>query len=312
MKNEVTRIKQRTLRHDIRAMGVGLHTGEKIFLTLKPAPVNSGIKFRRVDLKPIVEIPARAEYVGDTTLSTTLAKNGAQISTVEHLLSAIAGLGIDNVIVEVNAPEVPIMDGSAGPFVFLLQSAGIKEQNAAKKFLRVKKRIYVEDGDKWACLEPFEGFKVSLALDFNHPVLKKSSQSATLDFSSISYVKEVSRARTFGFMADYEWLKANNLALGGSLYNAVVLDDYRVINEDGLRCEDEFVKHKILDAVGDLYLLGMSLIGSFSGFKSGHALNNFLLKELLTDQSAWEVVTFEKDMAPIAFLNPAASGVAAA
>lgn len=311
MTNESTCIKQRTIRHDIRAMGVGLHTGEKVFLTLKPAPVNSGVKFRRVDLTPMVEIQACAEYVGDTTLSTTLAKDGAQISTVEHLLSAIAGLGIDNVTVEVNAPEVPIMDGSAGPFVFLLQSAGIEEQDAAKKFLRVKKRVYVEEGDKWACVEPFEGFKVSLELDFNHPVLKKSSQSATLDFSSISYMKEVSRARTFGFMADYEWLKANNLALGGSLYNAVVLDEAGVVNEDGLRSEDEFVKHKILDAVGDLYLLGMSLIGSFSGFKSGHALNNFLLKKLLQDQSAWEVVTFEKDMAPITFLNPAASAAAA-
>jgi UDP-3-O-[3-hydroxymyristoyl] N-acetylglucosamine deacetylase len=307
MKDEITVIKQRTLRHDIRAMGVGLHTGEKVFLTLRPAPINTGIKFRRTDLSPCVEIPARAEFVGDTTLSTTLAKSGAQISTVEHLLSAIAGLGIDNVIIEVNAPEVPIMDGSAGPFIFLLQSAGIKEQNAAKKFLRVKKRIYVQESDKWALLEPFEGFKVSLELDFNHPVLKKSSQSATLDFSSISYVKEVSRARTFGFMSDYEWLKANNLALGGSLHNAVVLDDYRVINEDGLRCEDEFVKHKILDAVGDLYLLGMNLIGSFSGFKSGHALNNLLLKELLRDKAAWEVVTFEKDTVPITFLNPATS-----
>lgn len=311
MTKEVAFIKQRTIRHDISAVGVGLHTGEKVLLTLKPAAVNSGIKFRRVDLSPVVEIPARAEFVGDTTLSTTLAKNGAQIATVEHLLSAIAGLGIDNIIVEVNAAEVPIMDGSAGPFVFLLQSAGIKEQNAAKKFLRVKKRIYVEDGDKWACLEAFEGFKVSIALDFNHPVLKRSSQSATLDFSSISYVKEVSRARTFGFMSDYEWLKANNLALGGSLYNAVVLDDVRVINEDGLRSEDEFVKHKILDAVGDLYLLGMSLIGSFSGFKSGHALNNILLNKLLTDKTAWEVVTFAHDASPIIFLSPAASGVPA-
>ena len=311
MNKEVSYIQQRTLRHDIRAVGVGLHTGEKVFLTLKPAPVNTGITFKRIDLVPAIEIPARAEYVGDTTLSTTLANNGAQISTVEHLLSAIAGLGIDNVIIEVNAPEVPIMDGSAGPFVFLLQSAGINEQNMAKKFLRVKKRIYVEDGDKWACLEPFEGFKVSLELDFDHPVLKKSSQSATLDFSSISYMKEVSRARTFGFMADYEWLKANNLALGGSLNNAVVLDEAGVINEDGLRSEDEFVKHKILDAVGDLYLLGMSLIGSFSGFKSGHALNNQLLKKLLADPTAWEVVNFEKDMAPIAFLNPAASAAAA-
>jgi UDP-3-O-[3-hydroxymyristoyl] N-acetylglucosamine deacetylase len=311
MNNKIMVIKQRTLRHDIRAMGVGLHTGEKVFLTLKPAPINTGVKFKRVDLSPMVEIPARAEFVGDTTLSTTLAKNGAQISTVEHLLSAIAGLGIDNVMIEVNAPEVPIMDGSAGPFIFLLQSAGIKEQNAAKKFLRVKKRIYVENDGKWALLEPFEGFKVSLELDFNHPVLKKSTQSAILDFSSISYVKEVSRARTFGFMSDYEWLKANNLALGGSLHNAVVLDDYRVINEDGLRCEDEFVKHKILDAVGDLYLLGMSLIGSFSGFKSGHALNNLLLKELLMDKAAWEVVTFEKDAVPITFLTPATAASAA-
>lgn len=311
MTNEATIIQQRTLRHDIRAMGVGLHTGEKVFLTLKPAPVNTGVRFRRIDLVPYIDIPARAEYVGDTTLSTTLAKNGAQISTVEHLLSAIAGLGIDNVIIEINAPEVPIMDGSAGPFIFLLQSAGIKEQKAAKKFLRVKKRIYVQEGEKWALLEPFEGFKVSLELDFNHPVLKKSTQAATLDFSSISYMKEVSRARTFGFMSDYEWLKANNLALGGSLHNAVVLDECRVINEDGLRCEDEFVKHKILDAVGDLYLLGMTLIGSFSGYKSGHALNNLLLTELLKDQQAWEVVNFTKDDVPVTFLTPATAVAAA-
>lgn len=298
-------IKQRTLRHDIRAMGVGLHTGEKVYLTLKPAPVDTGILFRRVDLNPVVELLARTENVGDTRLSTSLGFGEAQVSTVEHLLSAMAGLGIDNAIVEVTAPEVPIMDGSASPFVFLLQSAGIKEQDAPKKFIRIKKYVRVEDGDKWAVLEPFEGFKVSLELDFQHPVLKNSSQSATLDFSSTSYVKEVSRARTFGFMSDYEWLRANNLALGGSLDNAVVLDEFRVMNEDGLRYKDEFVKHKILDAVGDLSLLGRSLIGAFSGFKSGHALNNTLLRALLADTKAWEEVTFAQDEAPIAYQHPA-------
>lgn len=302
--NEKKYIKQRTLRHDIRAMGVGLHTGEKVFLTLKPAAVDTGILFRRVDLDPVVEVLARTENVGDTRLSTSLGTGKSQVSTVEHLLSAMAGLGIDNAIVEVTAPEVPIMDGSASPFVFLLQSAGIKEQDAPKKFIRIKKYVRVEDGDKWAVLEPFEGFKVSLELDFQHPVLKNSSQSATLDFSSTSYVKEVSRARTFGFMSDYEWLRANNLALGGSLDNAVVLDDYRVINEDGLRYKDEFVKHKILDAVGDLSLLGRSLIGAFSGFKSGHALNNTLLRALLADSMAWEEVTFTQDEAPIAYQHP--------
>lgn len=302
--NEKNYIKQRTLRHDIRAMGVGLHTGEKVFLTLKPAAVDTGILFRRVDLDPVVEILARAQNVGDTRMSTSLGTGKTQISTVEHLLSAMAGLGIDNAIVEVTAPEVPIMDGSASPFVFLLQSAGIKEQDAPKKFIRIKKYVRVEDGDKWAALEPFEGFKVSLELDFQHPVLKNSSQSATLDFSSTSYVKEVSRARTFGFMSDYEWLKANNLALGGSLDNAVVLDEFRVINEDGLRYKDEFVKHKILDAVGDLSLLGRSLIGAFSGFKSGHALNNTLLRALLEDSKAWEEVTFAQEEAPIAYQHP--------
>lgn len=294
-------IKQRTLRREIRAMGVGLHTGEKIYLTLKPAAVDTGIVFKRVDLDPIVELVARTENVGDTRLSTSLGRGKEQVSTVEHLLSAMAGLGIDNAIVEVTAPEVPIMDGSASPFVFLLQSAGIKEQDAPKKFIRIKKYIKVVDGDKWAVLEPFEGFKVSLELDFQHPVLKSSSQSATLDFSSTSYVKEVSRARTFGFMADFEWLRANNLALGGSLDNAVVLDEDKVMNEDGLRYKDEFVKHKILDAVGDLSLLGRSLIGAFSGFKSGHALNNTLLRALLADTMAWEEVTFTQDEVPIAY-----------
>lgn len=303
----MTFIPQRTLRKDIRAVGVGLHTGEKISLALKPAPINHGIVFKRIDVDPVVLLPARTEYVGDTTLSTTLTVDDVHVSTVEHLLSAMAGLGIDNAIVEVNSAEVPIMDGSASPFVFLLESAGIEEQPAPKQFIRIKKKVYVSDGDKWAYLEPFTGFKVSLELDFEHPILKKSSQSATLDFSSISYVKEVARARTFGFMSDYEWLKNNNLALGGSLDNAVVLDEYKVINEDGLRYQDEFVKHKILDAVGDLYLLGMSLIGAFSGFKSGHALNNILLKALLDDPSAWEVVTFDRKDAPIAFLPPVSS-----
>lgn len=302
--NEKQYIKQRTLRREIRAMGVGLHTGEKIYLTLKPAPVDTGIVFKRVDLNPIVVLEARTDNVGDTRLSTSLGSGKEQVSTVEHLLSAMAGLGIDNAIVEVTAPEVPIMDGSASPFVFLLQSAGIKEQDAPKKFIRIKKYVKVEDGDKWAVLEPFEGFKVSLELDFQHPVLKKSSQSATLDFSSTSYVKEVSRARTFGFMADFEWLRANNLALGGSLDNAVVLDDNSVMNEDGLRYKDEFVKHKILDAVGDLSLLGRSLVGAFSGYKSGHALNNTLLRALLADENAWEEVIFEQHEAPIAYQQP--------
>lgn len=297
-------IKQRTLRHDIRAMGVGLHTGEKVYLTLKPAEVDTGILFKRMDLCPIVELLAVTENVGDTRLSTSLGTGVAKVSTVEHLLSAMAGLGIDNAIVEVTAPEVPIMDGSASPFVFLLQSAGIQEQDAPKKFIRIKKYVRVEDGDKWAVLEPFEGFKVSMELDFQHPVLKSSSQSATLDFSSTSYVKEVSRARTFGFMSNFEWLRANNLALGGSLDNAVVLDDFRVINEDGLRYKDEFVKHKILDAVGDLSLLGRSLIGAFSGFKSGHALNNTLLRALLADTDAWEEVSIVEGEAPIAYQHP--------
>jgi len=286
-------------------MGVGLHNGEKVFLTVKPAPLNSGIVFRRVDLDPIVEIPARSAFVGDTRLSTTLIKGGVRVSTVEHLLSAMAGLGIDNAIVEVSAPEVPIMDGSASHFVFLLQSAGIEEQEGPKSFLRIKERVCVSEGDKWASLEPFEGFKISFTLDYDHPVLKNSVQEATLDFSTTSYVKEISRARTFGFLAEYEWLRANNLALGGSLDNAIVLDDSRIMNEDGLRYEDELVKHKILDAVGDLYLLGTGLIGAFKGFKSGHTLNNRLLQSLLATPAAWEIVTFDHaSLSPVTYLYP--------
>jgi len=298
-------INQRTLKNVIRATGVGLHTGEKVYLTLRPAAADTGIVFRRIDLPEPIEIPAIPENVGDTTLSTTLIKDGIRVSTVEHLLSAMAGLGIDNAYIDLNAPEVPIMDGSAGPFVFLLQSAGIQEQNAPKRFIRIKKPVVVEDGDKWVRFEPFEGFKVSFTIDFDHPVFKDQNQTAEVDFSTTSFVKEVSRARTFGFMSQIESLRANNLALGGSLDNAVVLDEYRVLNEDGLRYIDEFVKHKILDSIGDLYLLGHSLIGAFSGHKSGHELNNRLLRELLANEDAWEQVTYEDPAkAPISFVQP--------
>ena len=302
-------IRQRTLKNVIRATGVGLHTGEKVYLTLRPAAPDSGIIFRRVDLDEPVEIPATPENVGDTTLSTTLIKDGVRISTVEHLLSAMAGLGIDNAYVDLNAAEVPIMDGSAGPFVFLIQSAGIEEQNAPKRFIRIKKTVKVEDGDKWVTFDPFDGFKVAFTIDFDHPAFKEGSQIAEVDFSTTSFVREVSRARTFGFMNQIEQLRANNLALGGSLDNAVVVDDYRVLNEDGLRYVDEFVKHKILDSIGDLYLLGHSLIGSFCGHKSGHALNNQLLRALLAQEDAWEEVTFEDEStAPISFAQPVAAG----
>jgi len=298
-------IKQRTLKNVIRATGVGLHTGEKVLLTLRPAAADTGIVFRRIDLDPPVDIRACAENVGDTRLSTTLQNGGARISTVEHLLSAFAGLGIDNAYVDVSAPEVPIMDGSAGPFVFLIQSAGVEEQNAPKRFVRIKKRVVVEDGDKRAMFEPFDGFKVSFGIEFDHPAFRDRTQSATVDFSSTSFVKEVSRARTFGFLRDIEMLRSRKLALGGSMDNAIVVDDYRILNEDGLRYEDEFVKHKILDAIGDLYLLGHSLIGAFNGYKSGHALNNRLLKELMAQKDAWEEVTFgEGDHAPISYMTP--------
>ncbi|AZZ90501.1 MULTISPECIES: UDP-3-O-acyl-N-acetylglucosamine deacetylase [unclassified Hahella] len=298
-------IKQRTLKNIIRATGVGLHSGEKVYLTLKPAPVDTGVVFCRTDLDPIVEIPARAENVGETLLSTTLVKNGVKIATVEHLLSALAGLGIDNCYVELSAAEVPIMDGSAGPFVFLIQSAGIAEQDAPKKFIRIKREVTVTDEDKRATFVPFDGFKVTFSIDFDHPVIKGRSQETVIDFSSTSFVKEVSRARTFGFMRDIEKLRAMNLALGGSMDNVIVVDDFKILNEDGLRYEDEFVKHKVLDAIGDLYLLGNSLIGEFKGHKSGHGLNNKLLRELISQKDAWEVVTFEDaSEAPISYLKP--------
>ncbi|MEJ1297974.1 MAG: UDP-3-O-acyl-N-acetylglucosamine deacetylase [Candidatus Sedimenticola sp. (ex Thyasira tokunagai)] len=299
-------IRQRTLKNVIRATGVGLHTGEKVYLTLRPAAVNTGIIFCRTDLEEPVEIAACPNNVGDTRLSTTLEQDGVKISTVEHLLSAFAGLGIDNAYVDVSAAEVPIMDGSAGPFVFLIQSAGVEEQNAAKRFIRIKRKLVVEDDDKHAAFEPFDGFKVSFGIDFEHPAFVDRSKSAIIDFSSTSFVKEVSRARTFGFLRDIEMLRERELALGGSMDNAIVVDDYRVLNEDGLRYEDEFVKHKILDAIGDLYLLGHSLIGAFSGYKSGHELNNRLLKALLADADAWEEVTFEEEGAgvPISYMKP--------
>lgn len=298
-------IRQRTLKNVIRATGVGLHTGEKVYLTLRPAAADTGIVFRRVDLQQPIDIRAHPDNVGGTRLSTTLAYQGVTIATVEHLLSAFAGLGIDNAYVDVGAPEVPIMDGSAGPFVFLIQSAGVEEQAAAKKFIRIKRRISVQEGDKYACFEPFDGFKISFSIDFDHPAFSERAKSATVDFSSTSFVKEVSRARTFGFLRDFEQLRQANLALGGSMDNAIVVDDYRILNEDGLRYEDEFVRHKILDAIGDLYLLGHSLIGSFIGHKSGHELNNRLLKTLLAERSTWETVIFdEHDRAPISYMRP--------
>lgn len=299
-------IRQRTLKNVIRATGVGLHTGEKVYLTLRPAAPDTGIVFRRVDLEPPVEIQANAENVGDTQLSTTLVRDGVRISTVEHLLSAFAGLGIDNAYVDVSAPEVPIMDGSAGPFVFLIQSAGVEEQKAAKRFIRILKPVEVRDGDKVARFDPFDGFKVSFGIDFDHPVIGEETKQAVIDFSSTSFVREVSRARTFGFLRDIEMLRERNLALGGSMDNAIVVDDFRVLNEDGLRYQDEFVKHKILDAIGDLYLLGHSLVGAFNGYKSGHELNNRLLKALIAQTDAWEEVIFDDaERAPISYMKPA-------
>ncbi len=299
-------IRQRTLRNSIKATGIGLHTGEKVYLTLSPAAVNTGIVFRRVDLNPIVEIPARAENVGDTTLSTSLGTGNERVSTVEHLLSAMAGLGIDNAYVDVSAPEVPIMDGSAGPFVFLIQSAGIEEQNAPKKFIRIKRPVSVEEDDKVASFLPFDGFKVSFTIDFDHPVFRDRTAHAEVDFSSTSFVKEISRARTFGFMHELEYMRSKGLARGGSVDNAIVVDEYRILNQDGLRYDDEFVKHKVLDAIGDLYLLGYSLIGEFRAHKSGHALNNASLRALIAQPDAWEMVTFDDEAtAPISFMtNP--------
>ncbi|MBT5753309.1 MAG: UDP-3-O-acyl-N-acetylglucosamine deacetylase [Rhodospirillaceae bacterium] len=295
-------IRQRTLKISIQATGIGVHTGKKVYLTLRPAPANTGIIFRRVDLDDPVEILAHPTNMGDATLSTCLTKGGVRIATIEHLMSALSGLGIDNLYVDLNEPELPIMDGSAAPFVFLIQSAGIEEQDAPKKFIRIKRRVEIQQNDKLVRLEPFEGFKVKFRLEYDHPVLNESSQCTTVDLSLTSYAKEVARARTFGFLSDYEYIRKNNLALGASLDNAIVLDEYKVLNEDGLRYPDEFVKHKILDVIGDLYLLGYSVIGQFTGYKSGHALNGQLLKKVLADEKAWEIVTFDDpEKAPIYF-----------
>ncbi|MHB1331632.1 MAG: UDP-3-O-acyl-N-acetylglucosamine deacetylase [Sulfuriferula sp.] len=288
-------IRQRTLKNVIRASGVGLHTGEKVLMTLRPAAPDTGVVFRRIDLASPVDLPVSAELVGDTRLCSTLDNGQASVATVEHLMSALAGLGVDNVYVDLDGPEVPIMDGSASSFVFLLQSAGIETQNVAKKFVRIKETVEVVEGDKWVRFEPFDGFKINFTIDFKHPVFEKSGQEITLDFANTSYIKEVSRARTFGFMQEVEWLRANGLALGGSLDNAIVMDEFRVLNNDGLRYEDEFVKHKVLDAIGDLYILGHPIIGAFNAYKSGHALNNRLLRTLLQAQSAWEYVSFEDE-----------------
>ncbi len=302
-------LKQRTLKNSIRATGIGLHTGRKVYMTLRPAAENTGIVFRRVDLDPPVDVPGDARIVGETMLGTTLIKGETKVSTVEHLMAALAGLGIDNLYVDLSAPEVPIMDGSSAPFVFLLQSAGIAEQNVAKKFVRITKSVRVEEGDKWAEFRPYDGFKVNFKIDFDHPVFKQHTLESTIDFSTTSFLKEVSRARTFGFLRDIEAMRSRRLALGGNIDNAIVLDDFRVLNEDGLRYEDEFVRHKILDAIGDLYLLGHSLIGEFIGYKSGHDLNNRLIRALL-ESGDYEEVTFE-DVAesPISY-SPVAAAVA--
>ena len=296
-------VRQRTLKNSIQANGVGLHTGEKVYLTLHPSAPDTGVVFRRIDLNPVVEIPAKAENVGDTMLSTTLIKDGVRVSTVEHLLSALAGMGIDNLIIDVSAPEIPIMDGSAAPFVFLLQSAGIEEQDAPKKFIKVKRPFTVEQDGKQATFKPFDGFKINFAIDFDHPVFENQTLNASIDFSSTSFVREVSRARTFGFMHEFEYLRAKGLARGGSLDNAIVVDESQILNEDGLRFEDEFVKHKILDAIGDLYLMGNSIIGEFDAHKSGHGLNNASLLALIAEKDAWEMVTFagDTDEAPISY-----------
>ncbi len=303
--------KQRTLKNVIRATGVGLHSGEKVFMTLRPAPVDTGVVFRRVDLNPVVEFKADGKLVTEVTLCTGLSYDGVKVLTVEHLLSALAGLGVDNIYVELSAPELPIMDGSSAPFVFLLQSAGIVEQNAAKKFIRIVQPIEVQDGDKVARFTPYDGFKLGFTVQFNHPAIPQSQSRAEVEFSTDNYIREVSRARTFGFMKDLEYMRELNLGLGGSMDNAIVLDEFRVLNDDGLRYADEFVRHKILDAVGDLYLAGHAILGHYEGYKSGHALNNKLVRELLAHPEAWEEVSFEDAASKAAKPSPVVYGVPA-
>jgi UDP-3-O-[3-hydroxymyristoyl] N-acetylglucosamine deacetylase len=287
-------LRQRTLKTVVSASGVGLHTGQKARISLRPAPVDTGIVFRRVDLAAPVDIPARADLVSDTRLASCLAREGAKVHTVEHLMSALAGLGIDNAYIDLDAAEVPIMDGSASPYVLLIQQAGIVQQAAPKRFLRVVRRVEVREGDKWARLDPYDGYKVSFSIEFKHPVIERSTQSVEIDFAETSYLKEIARARTFGFMHEVENLRENGLALGGGLDNAVVLDEYRVLNAEGLRFADEFIRHKLLDAIGDLYLLGRPLLGAFAAHKSGHALNNRLLRALAAEKGALELVSFER------------------
>jgi len=301
-------ISQRTLTNTIRATGVGLHSGDKVYMTLRPAPVDSGIVFRRVDLDPVVEVPARAELVTEVTLCTGLTCDNAKIQTVEHLMSALAGLGVDNCIIELSSAELPIMDGSSGPFVFLLQSAGISEQAAPKRFIRVLKTVEVTEGDKVARFTPYDGFKLGFTIAFDHPAIPAKQSRAELEFSTAAYIKEIARARTFGFMRDLEYMRERNLGLGGSMDNAIVLDEFRVLNDDGLRYADEFVRHKILDAIGDLYLSGGQILGAYEGFKSGHALNNKLARALMADASAWEWASFAQsgEQAPVVvYASPA-------
>jgi len=300
-------IQQRTLKNTIRATGVGLHSGDKVYMTLRPAPVNHGIVFRRVDLDPGVEVPAKAELVTEVTLCTGLTCNDAKIQTVEHLMSALAGLGVDNIIVELSSAELPIMDGSAGPFVFLLQSAGIVEQDAPKRFIRVLKTVEVTEGDKVARFSPYEGYKLGFTIQFDHPMIPAKQSRQEIEFSTLAYTKEISRARTFGFMRDLEYMRERNLGLGGSMDNAIVLDEFRVLNEDGLRYADEFVRHKILDAIGDLYIVGHPLLASYTAHKSGHALNNKLVRALMADATAWEWVSFDSPATPdpVEYATPA-------
>ena len=290
-------IPQRTLKAPIRASGIGLHGGRQVFITMLPAAVNTGIVFRRIDVTPMVEIPASALLVGEATMCSTLIKDGVKVATVEHIMSALFGMGVDNCIVELSSPEIPILDGSAAPFIYLLQSTGVVAQAAPRRFMRIKRKVEVVDGDKVASLEPYEGYRLSFAIEFKHPAFKTSAQTAVLEFTTANYVKEVSRARTFGFMGDFEVLRSKNLALGASMDNAVALDKYKVVNPDGLRYDDEFVRHKILDAVGDLYLIGAPILGAYSAYKSGHALNNQLACAVLRDEQAWEWVTFSDDVA---------------
>ncbi|MBP6749752.1 MAG: UDP-3-O-acyl-N-acetylglucosamine deacetylase [Xanthomonadaceae bacterium] len=298
--------RQRTLKNVIRATGVGLHSGEKVSMTLRPAPIDTGIVFRRTDLDPVAEIPARADAVTETMLCTGLSADGGKAMTIEHLMSALAGLGVDNLYIDLSAAEVPIMDGSSGPFVFLLQSAGIAEQSAPKRFIRILETVEVRDGDKVARFEPYHGFRIGFTVEFDHPAIPASRSRAEVEFSTENYIREVSRARTFGFKRDLEFMRERNLGLGGSMDNAIVLDEFRVLNDDGLRYADEFVRHKILDAVGDLYLAGHPILGAYEGFKSGHALNNKLVRALLAQRNAWEEVTFEQSQpVPVVFGVPA-------